>query len=708
MKSVLQYAMGSVVELVTLAVVAVGRRACVEEPAQEATWVMEERDRTSTSHVESLLISTEFPGRKMDPVSPRKPHPHSVDLLRNRSLSVPLGSFDGNVGAFAQLGAQHYFITSNTDYVPALPSLTVPHAVFLRSDMRYGTDDPTLWPQQWTSHYPHMPLISTKGSRPELDVMWWNPSLADFVVGSALVARCKELRRTSPALAIPLFGELIQHITMWLEQLQTLPTTYHKMVFALSSLQRAFLELDALYNYMTIYQARMNNYMTPVPPETSVAKCVGAFTTLWAAKVPFWFLRPVEVFDEENILKVVPLWEPSFGLPDPDAHGASAPPVLYSGSSTVEKIAAIKRAAVHTPWYHDPFETTDTRARSPSPDATTPIASSSRSALQPRSSVLVASGSPPVARNRPQQSRSKPYSAKTPTLKGPTKTERDKFSALAIPEMPPSIVSMADALAQVDRLVIPYTSNDADKRYVLPEPALLVNTASERRRKFLHHWNLLSDGFIYMLTQHPQLLRPQEWRDVLEGLLTKCGPVGLRGTGGARGSWTAFAQRWKRAICRASRASLCLSSLFLSSALNKLVRLSGRWRRRVSASSFVLWTNGVQERSVERGEGLFCGPYVGRGPVGDEQAWMGIDNATRAPSLCRADSNFDAGLDHQVHSSQYPPPRRRMSPVVPGHIQALETAVCRYYTQAFWEYFGHAAVVPLRLDHDLEKEEGEL
>ncbi|KAJ7842708.1 hypothetical protein B0H13DRAFT_2365132 [Mycena leptocephala] len=151
-----------------------------------------------------------------------------------------------------------------------------------------------------------------------------------------LVARCKELCRTSPALAISLFGKLIQHITMWLEQLQTLPTSYHKMVFRLTSLQRAFLKLDALYNFMTIYQRWMNNYMAPVPADTSVAKCVRAFTTvpfvaqqLWAAKVPFWFLRPVEVFDAENILKVVPLWELSFDLPDTDAHGAGAPPVLY-------------------------------------------------------------------------------------------------------------------------------------------------------------------------------------------------------------------------------------------------------------------------------------------------------------------------------------------------------------------------------------------
>ncbi|KAJ7798831.1 hypothetical protein B0H13DRAFT_1933489, partial [Mycena leptocephala] len=481
MKSVPGWAMGSVVGSLSLAVVVMGRRACVEEL------------------------------HKRSGVSPARPHPHSVNLLRNQSFTVPLGPFDGNVGAFVELGARHYFITTNTDYVPALPSLTVPHAVFLRSDMRYGTDDPTLWPQQWTSDYPHMPLIPTKGLRPELDVMWWDPSLADLQSGARLSHDAKTFvghRQLSP---YPFFGELIQHITMWLEQLQTLPTTYHKMVFGLTSLQRAFLKLDALYNYMTIYQGRMNNYLAPSPADNSVAKCVGVFTTvpfiaqqLWATKVPFWFLRPVEVFDAEIILKVVPLREPSFDLPDADAHGAGAPPVLCSGSSTLEKIAVIRRAAVHTPWYHDPFETIDTRARSPSPDAAVPdaappIASSSRSAMQPHASVPVTHGSPPVAHNCTQQSRSETLarttdSAKPPALKGPAKTEHDKFSALAIQQMPPAISSMADALAQVDRSVIPYTSNDADKRYVLPEPALLVNTTPERRRKFLHHWNLLSDG----------------------------------------------------------------------------------------------------------------------------------------------------------------------------------------------------------------------
>ncbi|KAJ7357918.1 hypothetical protein DFH08DRAFT_801797 [Mycena albidolilacea] len=41
-------------------------------------------------------------------------------------------------------------------------------------------------------------------------------------------------------------------------------------------------------------------------------------------------------------------------------------------------------------------------------------------------------------------------------------------------------------------------------------------------------------------------------------------------------------------------------------------------------------------------------------------------------------------------------------------MQLLETAVCHHYTQAFWEYFGRAAVLLMRLEHELEKEDGEI
>ncbi|KAJ7829739.1 hypothetical protein B0H14DRAFT_3465408 [Mycena olivaceomarginata] len=462
-----------------------------------------------------------------------QPFPHSVNLLRNRNFLKPLGPFDGKVAAFAQLGAKHYFITTNTDYVPAVPSLETPHSVYLRSDMHYGTDDPTLWLQQFTEHYCHLAVIAKKGTQPDLAAMWWDPSPQDFVVGSAVtrglgclaparmspiidavnkvIGRCKALEAKSSKTLLPLFGQLMAHTVMWLEQLQTLPTTFPKMLFALTSLHREVLELDALYEYMTVYKPRMENYL--VCSTSSVSQCVGAFTShpfvaqqLWAAGVPFWFLRPEMVFDEENILDVVPLLEPNLGLPDPDVHGEGAPPVLYTGNSTSEKIDAIHRATRYTPWYHDPFDTG--LAHAPSPP---PIASTSSHAVAPPLSNFDAA-------------KQKKVSA------GPAKVDHNKFVALTVTKMPPLIDCMATALARVDRDVIPYpvAGLAADTRYVLPEPALFANPDPQRCRRFLHHWNLLHDGFLFMLANRPQLLAPQQWRDILEGHMTKRGPSDSR------------------------------------------------------------------------------------------------------------------------------------------------------------------------------------
>jgi hypothetical protein len=65
------------------------------------------------------------------------------------------------------------------------------------------------------------------------------------------------------------------------------------MVFVVTSLQCAFLELDALYEYITTYKPRMDDYLHHVPAKTPVAECVGTFKTvpvvmqqLWAAHLP--------------------------------------------------------------------------------------------------------------------------------------------------------------------------------------------------------------------------------------------------------------------------------------------------------------------------------------------------------------------------------------------------------------------------------------
>ncbi|KAJ7100332.1 hypothetical protein C8R43DRAFT_907410 [Mycena crocata] len=677
-----------------------------------------------------------------------------LQLLRNRDVNRPLSAFDGVVAAFAQIGAEHYFVTTNTDYVPAPPSIQIPHALFLRSNMRYGTDDPTLWPQQWTSRYPHLPVIAQKGSRPELDCMWWDPEPSDFIVGTTitrglgrlrnsclapflavineLVERCKPLQH-SPTYSSPLFAELTQNILMWTEQLQSLPTTYTKMVFGVTSLQRACLELDALYHYMKTYRRLMNEYNSE--HGTSVAHCVGAFTTvpsvaqrLWSAGLPFWFLRPTHVFDTENILSVVRLTEPSFNVLD--IPGEGTPPVVYSANSTNEKIAAIHGATAHTPWYTDPFENSQLVLARPfkNMDQSPPNAENNPTENKPSLSSPIEADpvagpsnrcppSAPIAgsidqqQQRPQRRSSKqqqhsPKPLPNTVTKSAKTGGRDKFQPLAMQEMPLSIVAWAEALPRVDQSVPPFTLDPQYRRYVLPEPALLVNTSPERRRKFLHHWELLRDGFLYMLAQpgHTQLLSSQEWRDVLEGLLTKRGHPESRTH---RRSAT-IEDRIGPAL-KASNVSSIDSFPVPLDAVPEFTLAKTReivWQ--VAETSFRFEFTSLDKRASKKqrldevkacfaGSGLI--PPLGMSKCG----WASTSIEERHRYVARTATLM---LDWTTKSLR-PSIILRVSQDVswsPANMQALETGVCWYYAQAFWEYFGRAAVVPMRLDHDLESE----
>ncbi|KAJ7034117.1 hypothetical protein C8F04DRAFT_1183632 [Mycena alexandri] len=476
----------------------------------------------------------------------------ALNLLRNRDFGTSLGPFDGRVAALTKLNGENYFITTNAEYVPATPSLKLPHALFLRADMRYGSDDPVLWPQQFTEEFCHMAAIAKRGARPELEVMWWDPQRADFIVkGSVtrnlgrlhprtisrllsaingLFPRYRDLQPTTSRSVADMIGALIETILNWVEQLQSISTTFSRTVFAVTSLQRAFLELDALYEYTTVYKPRMENrFAAASPVPHAVAQCVGAFTTnptvvlhLSAAGLPVWFLRPTFAFDDQNIWKVVQLETPAFTVPDEP--GADTPLPIYSGNSTSSKIAAIRHAAVGATWYRDPFET-------PAP-STSETASASTAPAAPLSASPSSSA---VRTTHAETARFQPYSRKGPapgkSQRGSTSAGRNKFVHLSVEGMPPpAIIEWADALSQVDQSIKPLTDNAADRSYILPEPALFVNTTPERRRQLLHHWNLVGDGFYYMLGQpeHVQLLSAQQWRDVLEGRMAKRGAEGSR------------------------------------------------------------------------------------------------------------------------------------------------------------------------------------
>ncbi|KAJ7328297.1 hypothetical protein DFH08DRAFT_967443 [Mycena albidolilacea] len=299
-----------------------------------------------------------------------------------------------------------------------------------------------------------------------------------------------------------------------------------------------------------------------------------------------------------------------------------------------------------------------------------------------------------------------------PTVPNPAaKTERDKFVALAVVDMPPSIISMADALAKVDRSVVPYTSHGADRCYVFPEPALLVNTTPDRRRKFLHHWNLVRDGFLYVLTQHqPQLLSSQEWRDILEGLVTERGP--------ARSRTHRRSSKLEDLIRPALQASNVASIEGLPVSLDRLPHFTVEetceivWL--VAETGFHFEFCALDRRAsgkdrLDEVRACFAGHMLVGAPLHlSKQGWA-------APALEERHRYVGQTaflmLDWKTKSAR-PDIINRVKDLhfrwSLSDMQLLKTAVCRHYTQAFWEYFGHAAVLPMRLDHELEKEDGEI
>ncbi|KAJ7800587.1 hypothetical protein B0H14DRAFT_3490537 [Mycena olivaceomarginata] len=596
-----------------------------------------------------------------------QPFPHSVDLLRNRNFLKPLGPFDGKVTAFAQLGAEHYFITTNTDYVPAVPSLETPHSVYLRSDMRYGTDDPTLWPQQFTEHYCHLAVIAKKGTRPDLAAMWWDPSPQDFVVRSAVtrglgrlaparmspiidavnkvIGRCKALEAKSSKALLPLFGQLMAHTT--------LPTTFPKMLFALTSLQREVLELDALYEYMTVYKPRMENYL--VCSTSSVSQCVGAFTShpfvaqqLWAAGVPFWFLRPEMVFDEENILDVVPLLEPN-----------------------LEKIDAIHRATRYTPWYHDPFDTG--LARLPSPP---PIASTSSHAVAPPLSNFAKPRANPIPQKNPGKGY-RPYAAKQKKASaGPAKVDRNKFVALTVTEMPP-LIELQQGSPRIQDMSSP------NPRYLpTPIPSAVAGSFTIGTSFAMASFSCspIAPSF------SPRNSGAKELEDVILPALETCQQS------------------------RVSKASPSLTSLLPEFSLGETREII--WD--VAETSFHFEFCALNRRAsgqtrVDEVKKCFAGSMLVGPPLAmSKQGWASTSLEERHVFVGRTATLM---LDWVTKSRPPNIIRRiidRLSCGLPPRWKDLENAVCCYYTQAFWEHFGRAAVLPMRLDHDLEKEEEEL
>jgi hypothetical protein len=297
-------------------------------------------------------------------------------LILIYTCTVPIGPFDGKVAAAIE---QFVCTTPNQDqiYLPPMER----RDVFLRSDFRYGPDDPTLWPQPFLSEYPHLGTIPKRpeDSKNPLSIMWWNPTRAEFFplendvldglgqmstskywtfqdMSKGLKERAKIYQNSTPNSLVSL---LVRAMDDSLIRLGSLKSPFGLMWFKVTEFQRLYLEIYALLDYLQIYKPRMDGLQ---PPATTVANCIGAFTNIphiaqyfHTAGLPIWFIQPWKTGPfPYNVLDVVSPLDPADSLCI-SPHDPPFPVIFRGYVNSREKHDAIQSYSRKWLVFKDPF-----------------------------------------------------------------------------------------------------------------------------------------------------------------------------------------------------------------------------------------------------------------------------------------------------------------------------------------------------------------
>lgn len=212
----------------------------------------------------------------------------------------------------------------------------------LRADIRYGPDDPTLWPQPWVESCCHFGAIPRKPDDPNdcLSIMWWDPTVDDFnFSGGSLVdglgdlsgSKLSSLRKMMSSMEDRIedhkqaFPKTNKHLLLLVRAMQdsfacldSLKTTFTEMRIGVTEFQRNYLDIYGCLDYLEIYKPRMDGER---PAAESVMNCMGAITNIprvvqdfYTAGLPVWFLRPSTAWDSPircNILELVTPLDPA-------------------------------------------------------------------------------------------------------------------------------------------------------------------------------------------------------------------------------------------------------------------------------------------------------------------------------------------------------------------------------------------------------------
>ena len=277
---------------------------------------------------------------------------------------------------------------ANTDYIP-LPFFDC--QIKLHADSHYGDDDPTQWAQPYISYHCHFAAIPRPNTLVDHQIIWWTPIIGDFScspcsrpvsgLGKLCWPRYNELRtsfiflrdhvktyqQSTPSEQIsPLIQPSVKWIEQVLDQLHSVQMSFRHIEFVVQDLQRVWLYVWAILDYMEIYKPCMDGHAPP----GDIADTIGTFTTsicvaqdMFLAGLPCWLIWPSSKFGDNKIFSIGQIFDPR---PATDA----------------KKYRAIKNFACNFLCSQDPFEISCislslARASQPSSLSTPAVASSS-------------------------------------------------------------------------------------------------------------------------------------------------------------------------------------------------------------------------------------------------------------------------------------------------------------------------------------------
>ncbi|KAJ6535037.1 hypothetical protein B0H19DRAFT_1271696 [Mycena capillaripes] len=628
-----------------------------------------------------------------------------VDFLKNRNEAAKLGPFDGRVAAVVAYHGVDYLITTLADYIPELPS-TFQHDVFLRKDMRYGADDYTQWPQQSTPKYCHLAAVRTQAAAPPaIQIMWWNPRPEDFCTAEVGRTVTKALGRldeahlhsfssavneiwldykaftveTPAASTLDPLSKLVVSLRAAMERLEAIPATFEVTMLAVRNLQRTFLECDAMLEYMRMYKPHMENPKAIV--STRPAPLIGTYTTnagvvqeLYRADIPYWYIREARSFQNQNILELV--------HPHPPASLEQAPhpnfPTLCrTTNNTDTKIEAIQKCSLSVRWYEDPFEVqgdSDTGANERASSSKGDDSAPHKNAHASRSTN---DGGPSRSHASNRDARYLPYAKPSAQPKG--SSGRDKFKSLKREEMPPTIPYWERALASVDTSHPPLNTQAKDTYYILPEPALLAAPEAAGKRQQL-------------------LLSSQEWREILDGKVTS--------QGRSPSKTTQRVSKIDTLLSPALQACGLSGYRDFPADVNHIPPITIHRAReiiwQIAEINFRFEFLALDRRASGRNRSEECrqcfpgGRLIGIPIAMSKQGFAALASVDRHPYTLRL-ATLMCDWDGTPDLIREAPTKAEWSS---NEMRWLEMEVAAFYTQTFYNLFGRAAVIPMRLEHE--------